>query len=188
MALKITNDSSTLIGMRDYLYPTGFVAPTGYVRWSQLQKSIRLQCDTKTVNPNPSPIIDDATGMVYYSCGMVWYAFWVKNGTLYNYGSVVPDSSGNFVTMILVDGVLYTTELSGAGNSYITAWRAGPLISDIDFPTGADENGLPTTSPSWDDAPVSKSARNYIVSNTRFPVGVIVGAQVVMACLFCVMS
>ena len=131
VSLAISDDFSTLFGFRDQKYPTAFKARSGYVEWSQVpgtgHPADSAECDTTSIPRNPPPVVDRHT--VYYACGRVWYGFNITNGDVVTYGTVVDPTSSNgevsvpyFISMELVNGVLYTTETDGIGSSYVTAW------------------------------------------------------------------
>jgi hypothetical protein len=151
-ALVMSDDKSVLFGLRDGIYPTGYIPQSGFVKWTT--KTIRLQCDTMSVSRNPPPVVEG--NVVYYSCGNVWYGFLVNNGTLYNYGNATTIYSnhqqGLFVSLSVVDGVVYTTEnFVGMTLSYITAWDTLPTNA-VEEPSQA-----PTTS-STDTATIDSTA------------------------------
>ncbi|KAG7370672.1 hypothetical protein IV203_019242 [Nitzschia inconspicua] len=158
--LVLNEDRSIMLGMRNQLYPSGYIPRTGLLIWTT--RTTRLQCNTKAVSRNPPPVVD--RDVAYFSCGTTWYGFWAKNGTLYKYGNATVASNGEqgiFISLSVVDGIVYTTEIfESRALSFVTAWDARQAV-DIDeqqtseAPSMTDEESVEGT----DSTPLSSSPK-----------------------------
>jgi hypothetical protein len=146
MPLAISDRLTSLLGIRNELYPFARRTSNGLISWTT--RAGRLQCDTRSANPNPPPIVNN--GIVYYACGTVWYAFVINGGSVYNYGiaTTTPDGvTGIFVSMQIVNDILYTTEVTGTGASFITAWSTIPNRGDNNSTTMSPTTSTDSTTP-----------------------------------------